>query len=151
MLSLPGPAGAQFASARLSGIVWDPSDNPTPGVILTAVDEDTGWQYEAVSDENGRYQFLALRPGFYTVSTRARDFQQITRRNIYLPANGNVTESFTLDIAAADETLPIVIRSNIYKSDIYADISGKDLESLPVFTRNPLILAAHFPGVQING
>ncbi|MBN2318604.1 MAG: TonB-dependent receptor [Acidobacteria bacterium] len=151
MLIIPGTVGAQTASARLSGIVWDPSDNPTPGVILTAVDENTGWQYETVSDENGRYLFLALRPGFYTVSTKAKGFQQITRRNIYLPANGNVTESFTLDIAAADETISIEERANIYNSDTYGDISRKDLETLPLFSRNPLILAVHLPGLQING
>ncbi len=151
MLFIPGTIEAQSASARLTGIVWDPSDNPTAGVILTAVHEKTGWQNETVSDENGRYLFLALHPGFYTVSTRAKGFQQITRRNIYLPANGNVTESFTLDIASADETIPIEERVNIYNSDIYGDISRKDLETLPVLSRNPLILATHLPGLQING
>lgn len=151
MLFIPWTAGAQSVSGRLSGIVWDPSDNPTPGVILTAVDENTGWEYETVSDETGRYLFLALRPGFYTVSTKAKGFQQITRRNIYLPANGNVTESFTLDIAAADETILIEERAEIYDSDIHGDISRGDLEKLPLFSRNPLILAAHLPGVQING
>jgi hypothetical protein len=151
MLFIPGIVGAQSASARLYGIVWDPSDNPTPGVILTAIDENTGWEYEAVSDEDGRYLFLALRPGFYTVSTKAKGFQPITRRNIYLPSDGNVTESFTLDIAAADETISIQERVNIYNSDTYGDISRIDLEKLPLFSRNPLILAVHLPGVQING
>ena len=75
MLFIPGTIEAQSASARLTGIVWDPSDNPTAGVILTAVHEKTGWQNETVSDENGRYLFLALHPGFYTVSTRAKGFQ----------------------------------------------------------------------------
>jgi hypothetical protein len=151
MLFIPGTVGAQSASARLSGIVWDPSDNATPGVILTAVDENTGWEYETVSDEDGRYLFLALRPGFYTVSTKAKGFQPVTRRNIYLPADGNVTESFTLDIAAADETISIQERANIYNSDSYGDISRRDLEALPLFKRNPLILAVHLPGMQING
>jgi len=151
MLSIPGTAGAQFASARLTGIVWDPSDNPTSGVILTAVHADAGWQYETVSDENGRFLFLALPPGFYTVSTKAKGFQPITRRNIYLPANGNVSESFTLDIASADETIPSVERLDLYNSDIYGDLSRRDLESLPSLLRNPLTLATHIPGLQING
>jgi hypothetical protein len=151
MLSLTGSVGAQSPSARLSGTVWDPSDNPTPSVIIMAVEEETGWQSEAVSDENGRYQFLTLRPGFYTVFTKAKGYQQITRRHINLPVNGSITESFTLDIAASDETLDIEEQVQVDDSDISGDITSRDLHSLPVFSRNPLLLAAHFPGIQTNG
>jgi len=148
---LPASVGAQSTAARLSGTVWDPSDNPTPGVILTAVEESTGWESEAVSDENGRYVFLSLYPGFYTISTKARGYQQITRRHIFLPVNGNISESFTLDIATADETVKIEQAIPIDNSDSFSDISQRDLETLPTYSHNPLILAADIPGITANG
>ncbi len=151
MLVLPGALGAQSVTARLSGTVWDPSDNPTPGVILTAVEEGTGWQSEAVSDENGRYVFVSLRPGLYTVFTKARGYQQITRRNIHLPVNGNISESFTLDIATADETVQVEEPMPLFSSDASAILSERDLEALPMFARNPLAVAAHVPGFQASG
>jgi hypothetical protein len=148
---LPANMGAQSLSARLSGTIWDPSDNPTAGVILTAVEETTGWQSETVSDENGRYVFLSLRPGYYTVFTKARGYQQITRRGIYLPISGNVSESFTLDIASADETVEVEEPVILDSSDVYQDISRRDLDALPIYSRNPLTLAAHIPGIQTDG
>jgi hypothetical protein len=151
MLLLPGTIEAQSTSARLEGTIWDPSDNPTPGVILTAVEENSGWQSETVSDENGRYLFLALRPGYYTVYTRARGYQQVTRRHIHLPVNGIVIESFTLDITAADETVGTEERVPVDRPDIHDDLSPQDLASLPAFSRNPLTLTAYFPGIQTNG
>ncbi|MEJ2245304.1 MAG: TonB-dependent receptor [Acidobacteriota bacterium] len=151
MLLLPGTIEAQSTSASLEGTIWDPSDNATPGVILTAVEENSGWQSEAVSDENGRYLFLALRPGYYTIYTRARGYQQVTRRHIYLPVNGSVIESFTLDITAADETVGTEERVPVDSSDIHDDLSPQDLAALPVFSRNPLILTADFPGIQSDG
>ena len=151
MLLLPGTVEAQSTSARLEGTIWDPSDNPTPGVILTAVEENSGWQSEVVSDENGRYRFLALRPGYYTVYTRARGYQQVTRRHIYLPVNGIIIESFTLDITAADETVGTEERVPVDRPDMHDDLSPQDLASLPVFSRNPLTLTAYLPGIQTNG
>ncbi|MEJ2110691.1 MAG: TonB-dependent receptor [Acidobacteriota bacterium] len=151
ILVAPAAIRAQSTSARLSGTVWDPSDIPTPGVILTAVEEATGWQSETVSDENGRYVFTSLRPGSYTVFTRAKGYQQITRRSIYLPVNGNISESFTLDIATADETVEVEETIALDNSDLYSDISPRDLEILPMYSRNPLNLAAHVAGFQTNG
>ena len=69
------PLGAQSTSIRLEGTVWNLNDEPLPGAILSAVENSTGLRYEAVSDEDGYYRFLALPPGTYTVTVKAKDFK----------------------------------------------------------------------------
>jgi hypothetical protein len=148
-LFLPATAGAQSTSARLEGIVWDPSGNPTAGVTLTAIEEKTGWKSEAVSDSQGHYVFLSLRPGLYTISANAKGFKEATRRHIPLLISGTATESFTVDVSVIDEE---IAPEELVKSDdgsIVGDVSRTDLEALPMLTQDPLSLTVYQPGVQI--
>ena len=73
-------AGAQTASVRLEGITWNPSGDPIAGVMLTAVEEATGRQFESASDSEGYYRFLALPPGIYTVTAKTKEFKDVVHR-----------------------------------------------------------------------
>ena len=75
---------AQTGSVILEGTVWDPAGNLFPGAVLTAVQEESGREFEAVSDENGHYRFLALPPGQYSVTLKAKGFKNVMRRSIAL-------------------------------------------------------------------
>jgi hypothetical protein len=54
-------------SASLSGTVRDPHGNVWGGVGIGLVEPDGGVTADAVTDDEGRYSILALRPGKYLV------------------------------------------------------------------------------------
>ena len=54
-------------SASLSGAVTDPHGNVWGGVSIGLVEPDGGVTASAVTDNEGRYSILALRPGKYLV------------------------------------------------------------------------------------
>src|SRR6201982_3318803 len=56
-------AHAQTASTgSLIGFVVDPSGSVVPGVILHLIERASGESHSAVSDKEGRFSFLFLRP-----------------------------------------------------------------------------------------
>ena len=142
---------AQSTSIRLEGTVWDPSGNPLPGAVLTAVESRTGRQSQAVSDENGRYIFLALQPGQYVVSVKAKEYKEVIERNIFLLMPGTVHESFLFEVSAVAEETGFRESPRSNDSEYSGAFSRRELETLPLLERNPLLLAAYQPGVQIYG
>ena len=72
-------------TARLGGIVTDPSGALIPGVTITATNTDTGVATTTVTNEAGAYSFPSLQPGrAYSVSASLPGFQTTTFTNIDL-------------------------------------------------------------------
>jgi hypothetical protein len=144
------PVGAQSTSICLEGTVWDPSNRTVPGATLAAVEQQTGRQYEAVSDANGEYRFLALQPGTYTVTVKAKDLKDVTLRNITLFTPGTITQDFAFEMSAVDKELAPHELMSLIDSEASRSFSHRDLEAVPLKNRDPLILLLYEPGVQVN-
>ena len=145
------PLMAQTGSVYLEGIVWDPSGNPLTGVVLTAVEENTGQRIETVSDSDGYYRFMVMSPGIYTVTARAEGFRNVTHRNIHLYGPGGVTDNISFEVSAIDNEIGPEDRPRLINSDLGDSFSQRDLEDYPLIDRYPLGLAIFQPGIQING
>jgi hypothetical protein len=145
------PLEAQTGSVNMEGTVWDPSGDPLPGATLTAVEEKTGHQVAAVTDSEGDYRFLALQPGSYTVTVKAKGFKDVIHRGILVFAPGSTYESFTFEVAAIDKDIMPGEYPRFLDSDTYFSLSQRDIDSLPLLNVDPLELLAYQPGVQVNG
>src|SRR5438067_1807437 len=75
-----GPAlAAAQTGAALTGIVTDSSGAVLPGVMVEARSPAFIEQLRsAVTDENGRYRIVDLRPGTYTVTFALPGFATVT-------------------------------------------------------------------------
>src|SRR4029453_15787919 len=63
-------------TARLGGIVSDPSGALIPRVSITATNTETGVKTTTVTNESGAYSFPSLQPGrSYTVSASPPGFK----------------------------------------------------------------------------
>lgn len=145
------PLKAQTGSVNLEGTVWDPSGDPLPGATLTAVEEDTGRQYETSTDNEGDYRLLALQPGAYTVTVKAKGFKDVIHRGILVFAPGSTYESFTFEVAAIDKDIAPGEYPRFFDSGTTFSLSRQNVENMPLLNRNPLELLIYQPGVQING
>ena len=77
---LPSTASAQ---ASLSGVVRDTSGAVLPGVTVEAASPVLIEKVRtAVTDGNGRYQMIDLRPGAYTITFTLAGFNTVKREGV---------------------------------------------------------------------
>ncbi len=115
-----------------------------------AVEENSGRQYETVSNEDGDYLFLALQPGIYTVTAKAKGFKDVIHRGIHLFRPGTTEENFAFEVAAIDKEIGPRELPRVYDSGAYLSLTRGNLEAVPLMERNPLPFLVYQPGVQIN-
>src|SRR5882724_5233879 len=82
------PAFSQETTGGIVGAVKDSSASLVAGAKVTAVNEETDIQSQAVSDESGGYQFPLLRAGRYRLTAEAAGFQKLVRPDVIV----NTTE-----------------------------------------------------------
>src|SRR5204862_821220 len=100
LAALSSPA---FAQATLTGVVKDSSGLVLPGVTVEASSpvliEKTR---SAVTDGNGRYQIIDLRPGQYTVTFTLAGFSTVKREMV--PLTGSFTTSADAEMRVGNVT-----------------------------------------------
>jgi hypothetical protein len=101
------PAIAQ-AQASIAGVVKDTSGAVLPGVTVEAASPALIEKVRsAVSDSNGRYQIIDLRPGTYTVTFILAGFSTVKRDNIALTGANTVTADAELRVGGLEETITV--------------------------------------------
>ena len=83
----------------------------------------------AVTDGNGRYQIVDLRPGTYTVTFTLAGFNTVKRDGVTLSGSGIVTVDAELRVGSLEETItvtgeaPIVdVRSSTQQRVLNSDV-----------------------------
>src|SRR5207248_6166294 len=80
-----------ISTASLTGSVLDPRGVPLPGASVSATNDNTDSVAKTVSDAHGRYAFINLSPGKYTIQVEGSGFAS-TRRNGVQVAAGKTTD-----------------------------------------------------------
>ncbi len=149
-----GPLLAQTTSTRLDGTVVDPSGNAIQKATVTVTDEGTSWTAQTSTDAQGRYVFPALGATAYTVSVKADGYKTLVRYGVSMIRPGSVTEGFVLQPGAPTETDEEDQMSDPLPqtdSESSGAFSRRELDGLPLVARDPLLLLAYQPGIQIAG
>src|SRR5262245_9542630 len=73
-VAIASSASAQTLTGGLRGAVRD-ANGVVPGVAVELVNESTGISREAVSNDQGEYNFAAVQPGTYTVKASLTGFK----------------------------------------------------------------------------
>src|SRR5260370_38195761 len=110
-LALPAVARAQSACA---GVVHDASGAVLPGVTVEAASpaliEKTR---TVVSDAQGNYKIVDLRPGVYTVTFTLAGFAVVKREGLELPSNFTMPVNAELRVGTLEETLTVTGESPV--------------------------------------
>lgn len=102
---LPSLAAAQ---ASISGVVSDSSSGVLPGVTVEATSPALIERTRTVvTDSNGQYRIVDLRPGTYTVTFTLPGFSTAKRAGIELTGSFNATISVELSVGALQETVTV--------------------------------------------
>ncbi len=93
----------------LNGKIVDTNGDSIVGAKVTATLTSTGIGRTAITDENGRYQLIELRPGNYIVQVSADGFETKRTREFQTIAGQNIRLDLALSVASinAEQTIRI--------------------------------------------
>jgi hypothetical protein len=148
--TIAAPAAAQ--TAEITGRVLDASKAVVPGVIVTAVNENTGLTREARTDGSGTYVLTFVPPGPYQVIAKMSGFQTVTRTGVVLVVGDRVQVDFMLQPSAVAETVTVTIEpSHVSTSPAVGTVIDRQfVENIPLNGRTFQSLIALTPGVVLT-
>jgi hypothetical protein len=149
----PVAAGAQSGTTgAIAGLVKDTSGAVLPGVTVEAASPALIEQVRsAVTDGQGLYRIVDLRPGTYTVTFTLPGFNVVRREGIQLTVNFTATVNADLAVGAIEQLVtvtgasPVVDVQNIVRQEV---ITRDTLETLPV-AKSLQSFVAIVPGLQV--
>ena len=108
-------AQTQITTGVIQGTVMDSTGAVLPGADVTIASPETNSSQSRTTDQDGRFVFLQLQPGRYTVTFRLAGFSTVVQDNIFLTvgqavnltprlAVGNVSETVTVTSTPVVET-----------------------------------------------
>ena len=141
------------AQSAISGIVRDTSGAVMPGVSVEASSPVLIEKVRSVvTDGEGRYSIVDLRPGTYTVVFTLTGFNAFRREGLELPANFTMTINADLRVGALEESVTVTGASpavDVQSTQRTHVLNRELLDSLPT-GRNYSGLAALMPGVRMS-
>src|ERR687891_164559 len=128
-LLLPATAWAQSATTgAIAGVVRDSTGAVLPGVTVEAASPALIEKVRTViSDGEGRYQIVDLRPGTYTITFSLAGFSTVRREGIQLGSGFTATVNADLRVGALEETItvtgaaPVVDTQNARQQKVMSD------------------------------
>ena len=145
LLTLAGsvsPASAQ-ATAQINGTVTDSSGGVLPGVTVVAVQTETAFRREAVTDENGSYVLLNLPLGPYRLEATLAGFRTYAQTGIVLQVNSNPLIPIAMALGSVEETVSVEAAAPLVETRnpaIGQVVTNEQVEALPLEGRNPASL-----------
>jgi hypothetical protein len=141
------------AQSAISGVVRDTSGAILPGVTVEASSPALIEKVRSgISDSDGRYAIVELRPGEYTVTFTLPGFRTLVRNGIELPANFTATVDGELPIGSLEESItvsgaaPTVDVQNTQRSAV---LPREVLDAVPT-SRTYAAEGALVVGVKVN-
>lgn len=144
-------ASAQQTSS-IGGVVVDASGGVLPGVTVEAASPALIEKVRTgITDSDGRYNIVDLRPGTYTVTFTLPGFRVFRREGIALTSGFAATVNAELQLGSLEETItvsgeaPLVDTQSARRQTV---VSDELLDILPTSTKNWSTLATLTPGMS---
>jgi hypothetical protein len=139
VLLLPSLASAQAESGNIAGVVRDTSGAVLPGVTVEAASPALIEKVRVVvTDSQGLYRIVDLRPGTYTVTFTLPGFNTFRREGIGLTTTFTATVNADMTVGSVEETItvtgtaPVVDVQNVGQQ---TTLTRETLDAIPTSQR----------------
>ena len=146
------PAALVAQTGAVAGVIRDASGAVLPGVTVEAASPALIEKVRSViSDGDGRYNIVDLRPGEYSVTFTLAGFNTFKRNGVTLSAGFTAAVNADLQVGALEETItvsgaaPLVDTQNVRQQQV---VSAQLLETLPSGAKGFMGLARLVPGMS---
>jgi hypothetical protein len=153
MLALPPQALAQSHSTTgtIQGAVLDPAGAVVSGARVEVKNLDTNFSNNSESDSDGRFIFLQLQPGRYTLTVAKQGFATLVQENLNLTVGQTIPLTLTMKVSQVEEKVTIESSPTIdtVKTEASSTINELSVANTPVLGRKFEDLLTLTPGVSI--
>jgi hypothetical protein len=151
VVAIPTVLFSQGYFGTVSGTVTDASAAVVQGAKVTLLDEQKGYQFSTTSDSGGRYLFVSIPPGMYSVSADMQGFQKTVRTHIKVNVSENETTDLTLKVSGGGQTVEVKAQAQgIATEDAVTGqvVDRRLINDLPLIDRSVTELTYLSPGVS---
>jgi hypothetical protein len=142
---------SQATTGVIQGTVADPKGGGVPGASVEAKNLDTNLMRKLESDPAGRFSFLQLPPGRYTLTVVKQGFATIVQENLELSVGQAITLAVAMKISAVAEKVTVTGSPTVDVAQIQASttLNPMTISTTPVLGRKFEDLLTLTPGVSI--
>jgi hypothetical protein len=144
---------AQSPAGAIEGIVTDSSRSVMPNAAVAVTESATGRATPAITNEFGRYSIRNLSPGIYTLRVAAPRFATTVVSGISVYAGAVVTQDVLLTVGALEQVVEVTasaVAVDSARQTVDTVITAREIQAIPLFSRNYLDLASLAPGVIVR-
>ena len=149
------PAFGQGTRGSLSGVVKDPNSAAIVGATVTLKNAGTGDELKATTNAQGAFSFPSVSPGKYTATIEAGGFKKTELTEITIEVAQPAAVEISLEVGAVTEQVTVTGTAqeiiNTTSPTLSKTITAKQVQDLPLLSRNPLDLARLQAGLAVQG
>jgi Carboxypeptidase regulatory-like domain len=151
LLLLPVTLLGQGYFGTVSGELTDPSGAIVQGAKVVLTDQSRGYTFTQTSDSSGRYLFVNIQPGVYSVSAEIQGFQKEIHTNIKVNVSENATANLKLRLASAAQSVRVEAETEALSTEDAVTgqvVNRRFISELPLVDRYVLDFVSLAPGVS---
>lgn len=146
--------GQDLDYVTTTGRVLDANSQPVAGASVTATMIETGETRQVVTDHEGRYKVVNLKPGSYKIKVSSSGFATQETTEIRTVSGQTLTQDFNLvpasvraetTVTVTDDDIPPVDTERI---TVGGTVTEREIEEIPNNTRNALDLVLTLGGTS---
>lgn len=150
-LAAPAAAQTQITTGVIQGTVTDQQGGLVPDAEVEAKNLDTNFTRTARTDTDGRFIFLSMPPGRYTLTIKKSGFATIVQENVNLTVGQAVSLNPQMKVSATAETITVTATPTVdlVKTESSSTLNENTISKTPVLGRKFEDLLTLTPGVSI--
>jgi Carboxypeptidase regulatory-like domain len=151
IVAVPAASQTQITTGVIRGVVSDSTGAVLPGVTVDALDLDTGRAQSRTTDGEGRFVFLQLPPGRYTVTFKLSGFATVVQEGLALTVGQSISLAPRLSVSSVAETVTVTGTSpvEVGLSAVATTLNQTTVETTPILGRKFEDLLTLTPGVAV--
>src|SRR4051812_48977485 len=133
--AVPHRAGAQVLYGSVVGDVKDSSGAAMPGATVLAINNNTGFKREAVTDGVGHFNLADLPAGTYNLKATQQGFKTFEQTQVTVNINNVTRIDVTMEIGAVGDNVTVRAEAPALQTEtaeVHSSLLGDELTNLPV-------------------
>jgi hypothetical protein len=144
----------QSTTGSLTGVITDPQGAIVSGATVVLTNSETRVETRTTSNDQGEFVFPSVAPGRYSLGVEATNFKKALATDLKIDVGVTSRTTVVLEVGSVTEQVTITATQDIVNSSsptLTSVINTRQVQDLPLPTRNPLDLAGLQPGVAVTG
>ncbi len=129
------PAAAQVLYGSVVGTVTDPSGAIIPNAKVAITSKENGQSRDDAADESGRYSFVNVLPGVYTLKVQATGFRTFAATDVAVSPNTVQRIEVKLEVGQLSDQVTVeadAVSLQTEKADTHGVLDSKTITNMPL-------------------